>query len=670
MKKIKKGFFCACAASAMMALSGVLPLFGFQNDAVHVSAVSSDFPMQLINIASADNSAVLTENGTNDGSPLSVKALGNNLSPSWRFDYVGTDSNGAFFKICNAESGRIITPDRYSVKSGSGVIVYGSESDKSQHWYVIPVSKDRLGNALQYKIVNYLDTSLALTQGSSGITLSGYSGNASQHWLLNSDGLQGFAGYCKNDNTGKVKAGDIGGLFGKAVEASSFSELKTYAESDEPLTIVVTKDISVYDLNKNGDRYMCTAGRIYVRSNKTIIGSYGAHKLYNVQFCTSSKNGTGNNIIIKNFEMTHDAESNHNDSIVCYFGSGENIWLDHVSFTGHSNYGKAPKTQQVDEDKFVACCYDADYTTISDCSFGEHKYGLILGYPDDNAGNQQKYGGYPRMSLISNNFNGCNTRGPGLMRWGYFHSLNNYVNNFNMAYTVISDCNIFAENCLYENGGNVICDWDKVSIVGHYSETGSVFNNCKRTKQGGDSNSTATGTSWRPSGNYSYTSVSASQVKNYANWWCGAKTKSEYINYLRYGQAGVPSAGRTESPSAPFTSEAPVTTVPPVTTTVTTTTTTEATTTVTTTVTSTEPAVTTVPETTVTAPVTTVTEPVKVKGDVNADGVVNIFDLINLQGYILGTSNGFIADTEAADISGDGFINVVDFILVKSVLAS
>ncbi len=515
------------------------------------AAVSADYPMQLINIVSKNHGSVLTESGTADGAAVTMKPLDGGLSGSWRFDYVGRDSNGAFFKICNAESGRMLTPRNYRVAANADVIMYGSESAKSQHWYVVPTGTDRLGNNLYYKIVNYENTSLALTQGTGGMTLTNDSGAENQTFLLDSDGLQGFAGYCANDNTGNIKAADLGGLFGEVVEASSFDELKKYAVSDNPYTIIVTKNISVTQLNKNGDRHMCEAGRIYVRSNKTIIGSYGAHTLFNVQFCTKSNSGVGNNIIIKNLDMQHDAESNHNDSIVCYFGSGQNIWVDHVTFTGHNGYGKAPQTGQADEDKFLACCYDADYCTISDCSFGAHKYGLILGYPDDSSGNLSKYGGYPRMSLISNRFNDTNTRGPGLMRWGYFHSLNNYVNKFSMAYTVISDCHIFAENCTYENGGNVICDWDSVPIVGQYAESGSVFSNCKRTKQGGDNNSTAKGCSWRPDTNYSYVSLSAGDAKNYCISYTGCQNSAGNYMYLRFANKGIPSVGYTEAPSGP-----------------------------------------------------------------------------------------------------------------------
>ena len=275
----------AVLTAFVLTLCCLLPQLG-SAFAFRASAVSADYPPQLINIVSKDHGPVLTESGTADGAAVTMKPLGGDLSGSWRFDYVGKDNNGAFFKICNAQSGRMLTPRNYNVNAGADVVLFGSESAKSQHWYVVPTGTDRLGNSLYYKIVNYENTSLAMTQGSDGMTLSGFTGAENQTFLLDSDGLQGFAGYCANDNTGKVKASDLGGLFGEIVEAASFDDLKKYATADVPYTIIVTNNISVTQLNKNGDRYMCEAGRIYVRSNKTIIGSYGAHTLYNVQFCT------------------------------------------------------------------------------------------------------------------------------------------------------------------------------------------------------------------------------------------------------------------------------------------------------------------------------------------------------------------------------------------------
>lgn len=146
-----------------------------------------------MHLANKDNTKVLTENGTSDGSAISLQTLGSDLSASWRFDRVGKDKNGTFFKLVNAQSGRLLTPRNYNESAGTDVILYGSESAKSQHWYVVPVEQDHLGNDLYYKIVNYSDPSLALTQGTSGMTLAKYTEDENQLWLLNADGLQDTA---------------------------------------------------------------------------------------------------------------------------------------------------------------------------------------------------------------------------------------------------------------------------------------------------------------------------------------------------------------------------------------------------------------------------------------------------------------------------------------------
>ena len=536
----------------MMILSVMLVLpSGFS---MTVKAVSTDYPVQLMNLASKNNSTVLTESGTADNSAIVMKALGNDLSPSWRFDRVGSDSKGTYFKICNAQSGRLLTPLNYKVSSGNNVVVYGYESAQSQHWYVVPVKQDHLGNDLYYKIVNYSDTNLALTQGTNGMTLASYTGADNQLFLLNCDGLQGFAGYCSNDNTNNIKAGDIGGLFGETVEVSNFSDLKKYAEASGAYTIVITGKIdggSNYKLDGQ-NHYYNPDGRIYVTDNKTIIGSYNSHVLYNTALCTKQGSGQGDNVIFRNLEIQHDANSNGNDNISVYFGAGQNLWVDHVTFVGHSDYNTA-SSGQPDYDKFLACCYDADYCTVSDCSFGLHEYGVILGYPDDTADVKAKYDGYPRMTLASNKFYKTLTRGPGLMRWGYYHSFNNYVDTFSMAYTVHSGCDIYAENCYYANGGNVICDWNQITYPGAFYETGSKFSSCNRTVRGeGTTNnpSYSVESTWRPKNNYSYITLSADQAKTYCSNYSGSQSSNSNWMYIRYGTKGVPSAGYHEEPNA------------------------------------------------------------------------------------------------------------------------
>ncbi len=479
-----------------------------------------------------------------------VRGVGCDLDREDRKRKLSFDSNGTYFKLVNAQSGRMLTPKGYKVSEGNSVVVYGCESVQSQHWYVVPVKNDRLGNGLYYKIVNYSNTSLALTQSAEGMTLANYTGADNQLWLLNSDGLQGFAGYCSNDNTGNIKAGDVGGLFGELVEANDFASLKKYAESETPYTILVTNNISVTNLTQDSQNHLyCPDGRIYVRSNKTIIGSYNAHTLNNVQFCTSSGKGVGNNIIIKNFEMKHDAKSNGNDSIVVYFGSGENLWVDHVTFVGHSDYNTLGENTP-DWDKFLACCYDADYCTVSDCSFGLHEYGLILGYPDDTEDSYKNKNNFPRMSIISSKFKDTLTRAPGLMRYGYFHSLNNYVYNFSMAYTVHSDCKLFAESCYYDGAstkGNVVCDWNTVTYPGAFADSGSKGVNCKRLGIEGQ----AKNCTWRPASNYDYIKITADQAKNYCDTYSGCQSSNGNMMYLRFGSKGVPSAGFNTAPDGP-----------------------------------------------------------------------------------------------------------------------
>ena len=425
--------------------------------------------------------------------------------------------------------------------------MFGSESHQCQHWFVVPVKQDRLGNDLYYKIVNYSDPDLAITQGTGGMTLEAFTGTDSQLWLLNSDGLQGFAGYCFDDNTKNIKASDIGGLFGEVIEVTTFDDLKKYAESDTPYTIIVKENISVTNLAMDSqNHYYCPDGRIYVRSNKTIVGSYGNHTLNNVQFCTASNKGVGNNVIIRNFEMKHDAKSNGNDSIVVYFGSGQNLWVDHVTFIGHNAVNSLGENVP-DWDKFLACCYDADYCTVSDCSFGLHEYGLILGYPDDTEDSYKNKNNFPRMSIIGNKFTDTLTRAPGLMRYGYFHSLNNYVYNFSMAYTVHSDCKLFTENCYYDGAstkGNVVCDWNEVTYPGSFADSGSKGVNCRRLGIEG----TAKVCYWRPASNYSYKALSADDAINYCTYNSGCKNSNKDMMYIRYSTAGMPSAGFTALP--------------------------------------------------------------------------------------------------------------------------
>ena len=72
--------------------------------------------------------------------------------------------------------------------------------------------------------------------------------------------------------------------------------------------------------------------------------------------------------------------------------------------------------------------------------------------------------------------------------------------------------------------------------------------NCKRTTIEGY----AQNCTWRPTSNYSTISRTADAAKTYCEIYSGCQNDRNHMMYLRYAAAGVPSAGYTESPSAPL----------------------------------------------------------------------------------------------------------------------
>ncbi len=99
-----------------------------------ISAAGVNYPAVFLRVSSADNSKHINIAGTGDKSGCVPAELKNSHNENWHFDYVGTNTNGAY-----------------------------------------------------YKITNYNDANMALTYdtAANSITLSAYSGATSQKWLLN-----------------------------------------------------------------------------------------------------------------------------------------------------------------------------------------------------------------------------------------------------------------------------------------------------------------------------------------------------------------------------------------------------------------------------------------------------------------------------------------------------
>jgi len=302
-------------------------------------------------------------------------------------------------------------------------------------------------------------------------------------------GLTGFAGNAKNEN-GVSKSAVTGGKNGQIVYISTLSDLRTQVADTTPKIVVIEKNISSSTLQK-----------VNFGANKTIVGSYNNHTLTNIHFRSTS---SSSNVIFQNLTFEHSASINGNDDIQMYITSGTNYWIDHVTFSGH-----AYSSSGSDLDKLLYIGDRADYITISNSKFANHKYGIILGHPNDG---NSAYNGVPHVTMANNYFENLYVRGPGLMRYGYFHIKNNYANNFNQAITIGEKARIYSENNYFgagaEKGG--ILD-DKAN--GEFTDTGSTpaLSAPKSPK-----------TNWRPSSNYSYEVRDASYAREFVTKYAGS----------------------------------------------------------------------------------------------------------------------------------------------------
>lgn len=448
----------------------------------------STYAMQRIQFMSANNEQLIT-------APSGAGSASLSSTSSTLNQWVLMNDGSSNYMIVNAQTGYVLAPADNNATSGAALVATGKTDSPAQYWKITSVKTDCNGDGLTYRISNCANTNLSIIINNGSLVLGTYSGSSTHRFYINSYGAEGFAGKCLN-MSGSMKASVTGGLFGTTVYVSDFDSLSSYCAGSTPYTIVINSDISKSDLSK-----------IFVGSNKTIIGSFTANTLNNVHFrCTSD---TGN-VIFKNITFKHDADKNENDDIQVYISSGNNFWLDHCTFTGHTTLTSS------DVDKHLYVGLKADFVSVTGCVFMNHKYGLILGYPqEDGAGT---YSGYPHMTICNNYFYNVLTRAPGLMRYGYYHSYNNYVYGFNLGYTPYTGANIYSENNYFAAGdykGAVVDD----KGVGGFTDTGSVLTSSV--------DNLATGaTSFRPSNNYSYNVRSASDAKTWCSNYAGVMNGS------------------------------------------------------------------------------------------------------------------------------------------------
>jgi len=304
-------------------------------------------------------------------------------------------------------------------------------------------------------------------------------------------GINGMFGFAAVSNV------TTGGTGGEVVYVYNETQLSAQLSGSDKRIVVVAANIS-------------TSGKTQINlgSNKSIIGSYAAHTLHNIYLRATSST---ENMIFQNLTFSHDASINDNDDIQLYLHYARGYWIDHCTFSGHSydaNGSDLDKLLYIGGEK-------ADYITISQCKFMNHRYGLILGYPDD--GYQGSYDSYPRLSMFNNYFDNVYTRAPGLMRYGHFHIKNNYVCHFHLGFTIAQNARIYSEGNYFEGGNysGTILD-DKAN--GSFTDVGSY-----PTVTGQSSPAT----SFNPADSYSgYRVETPEYAKSFATNWAGSQSSS------------------------------------------------------------------------------------------------------------------------------------------------
>lgn len=297
--------------------------------------------------------------------------------------------------------------------------------------------------------------------------------------------LAGISGFAKAQ-------GVTGGWAGSVVYVETLDQLQKALEDTTPRVVVLNRNIRADSLTK-----------VYLGANKTLVGSYENRTLNNIHFRSTEASG---NIIFQNLVLQHSREINQNDDIQLYLSHGNKYWIDHVTWEGHEWADSDHST-----DKLLYIGAKADWATVSNCLFKNHRYGLIFGWPADD---QTGYDGFPHLTVCHCHFENVYTRAPGLARYGYFHFYNNYINNFALGFTIATGAKIVSEANYFGAGSekNGMLD-DKGT--GTFTDSGSYP---------ALPNKTSPPSKWTPSSNYAYVAKTAQEAKQFTTEYAGAQS--------------------------------------------------------------------------------------------------------------------------------------------------
>ena len=167
-----------------------------------------------------------------------------------------------------------------------------------------------------------------------------------------------------------------GGAGGDTVHVSTFADLKSHAESEGATVIFLTGSVGT----GNG-----ADSRIYVNSNKTILGHLGA-ELHGYFIIDGESN-----IIIRNLKLRGDgARDNGSDDVISVI-TGTRLWFDHLDISDG-------------EDGNLDIKRESNYITISWCKFSytsastAHEFSNLIGHNDNHTADR----GHSKVTLHHN----------------------------------------------------------------------------------------------------------------------------------------------------------------------------------------------------------------------------------------------------------------------------
>ena len=304
--------------------------FRFNLATIGLASISAfavvDYPAQEFRFGIGNTDRNITISGKNAGDYLSSATIKGTDDEKWSLNYI----SAGVYEIVNSATGMIVTNE-------NGLATLAKDTDgANQRWKIEAIEKDFEGYDLYYKVVSNADPTQALTFdiNSNSIAVDDYTKGDYQKFKLNLDGLEGFAA---NAMTPKgEKAGTIGGLLGEVVYVSDADNLEKQLNSKGAQTIVITADI---DMQKKSNTR--------VRDNKTIVGQYGKHTIYDCQFRTNDAWGTAgevpsDNIIFRNLKMV---AKNVPNRILINIWSSRQIWIDHIYFESQLSYDRTGNGQ-------------------------------------------------------------------------------------------------------------------------------------------------------------------------------------------------------------------------------------------------------------------------------------------------------------------------------------